>query len=125
MSLLGNLLWIVLGGGILICLEYLVSGLLLCLTIIGIPFGVQCLKLAFLGLVPFGKEVVDKESYTGCLAIGMNILWILLGGIWIALTHVIFAVLCAITIIGLPFAKQHIKLASLALTPFGKAIVSN
>ncbi len=125
MSLLGNLLWIVLGGGILICLEYLVSGLLLCLTIIGIPFGVQCLKLAFLGLVPFGKEVVDKESYTGCLAIGMNILWILLGGIWIALTHVIFAILCAITIIGLPFAKQHIKLASLALTPFGRSIVSN
>ncbi len=125
MSLLGNLLWIILGGGLLICLEYLVSGLLLCLTIIGIPFGVQCLKLAFLGLVPFGKEVVDKESYTGCLAIGMNILWILLGGIWITLTHVIFAVLCAITIIGLPFAKQHIKLASLALTPFGRSIVSN
>ncbi len=125
MSLLGNLLWIILGGGLLICLEYLVSGLLLCLTIIGIPFGVQCLKLAFLGLVPFGKEVVDRESYTGCLAIGMNILWILLGGIWIALTHVIFAVLCAITIIGLPFAKQHIKLASLALTPFGRSIVSN
>ncbi len=125
MSVLGNLLWIILGGGILICLEYLVSGLLLCLTIIGIPLGVQCFKLAFLGLVPFGKEVVDKESYTGGLAIVMNILWILLGGIWIALTHVIFAVLCAITIIGLPFAKQHIKLASLALTPFGKAIVSN
>ena len=123
MSVLGNILWIVLGGGILICLEYLISGLLLCLTIIGIPFGVQCLKLAFLGLVPFGKEVVDKESYTGCLAIGMNILWILLGGIWIALTHVIFAVLCAITIIGLPFAKQHIKLASLALTPFGRSVV--
>ncbi len=122
MSVLGNILWIILGGGILICLEYLVSGLLLCLTIIGIPFGVQCLKLAFLGLVPFGKEVVDKESYTGCLAVGMNILWILLGGIWIALTHLIFAVLCAITIIGLPFAKQHIKLASLALTPFGKTI---
>ena len=124
MSILGNILWIVLGGGILICLEYLISGLLLCLTIIGIPFGVQCIKLAFLGLVPFGKEVVDKESYTGCLAVFMNILWILLGGIWIALTHVIFAVLCAITIIGLPFAKQHIKLAALALTPFGRTIVN-
>ena len=122
--MLGNILWIILGGGILICLEYLISGLLLCLTIIGIPFGVQCLKLAFLGLVPFGKDVVDKESYTGCLAVFMNVLWILLGGIWIALTHIIFAVLCAITIIGLPFAKQHIKLASLALTPFGRAVVT-
>ena len=109
----------------MICLEYLISGLLLCLTIIGIPFGVQCFKLAFLGLVPFGKDVVDRESYTGCLAIGMNILWILLGGIWIALTHVVFAVLCAITIIGLPFAKQHIKLASLAITPFGRTVVNS
>lgn len=125
MSILGNILWIILGGGILICLEYLISGLLLCLTIIGIPFGVQCFKLAFLGLVPFGKDVVDRESYTGCLAIGMNILWILLGGIWIALTHVVFAVLCAITIIGLPFAKQHIKLASLAITPFGRTVVNS
>lgn len=125
MSILGNILWIILGGGILICLEYIISGLLLCLTIIGIPFGVQCIKLAFLGLVPFGKEIVDKESYTGCLSVFMNVLWILLGGIWIALTHVIFAVLCAITIIGLPFAKQHIKLAALALTPFGRAIVTS
>jgi uncharacterized membrane protein YccF (DUF307 family) len=123
MSLLGNILWIILGGGIFIFLEYLVGGLILCLTIIGIPFGIQCLKLSILGLVPFGKEVVDKESYTGCLAVVMNILWILLGGIWIALTHVIFAFLCAITIIGLPFAKQHIKLASLALTPFGKSAI--
>ena len=120
MSVLGNILWIVLGGGILICLEYLISGLLLCLTIIGIPFGIQCLKLAFLGLLPFGKEVVAKESYTV-----MNILWMLYGGIWIALTHVVFAIPCAITIIGLPFAKQHIKLASLALTPFGKTIITS
>jgi len=125
MSILGNILWIILGGGIFIFLEYLISGFMLCLTIVGIPFGVQCLKLSFLGLVPFGKEVVARESYTGCLSIFMNILWILLGGIWIALTHVIFAILCAITIIGLPFAKQHIKLASLALTPFGKAIVTS
>ena len=125
MSILGNILWIILGGGIFIFLEYLISGFVLCLTIIGIPFGVQCLKLSFLGLVPFGKEVVDKESYTGCLAVFMNVLWILLGGVWITLTHIIFAVLCAITIIGLPFAKQHIKLASLALTPFGRAIVTS
>lgn len=122
MSVLGNILWILIGGGIFIFLEYLIGGLTLCVTIVGIPFGVQCLKLSILGLVPFGKEIVSKESYTGCLAVGMNILWILFGGIWIAITHVIFAVLCGITIVGLPFAKQHIKLASLSLTPFGKAI---
>ena len=123
MSILGNILWIIFGGGIVIFFEYLFEGLILCLTIIGIPFGIQCFKLSVLGLVPFGKEVVTTESYNGCLSVVMNILWILIGGIWIALTHVLFAVLCAITIIGLPFAKQHIKLAALAFTPFGKSVV--
>jgi uncharacterized membrane protein YccF (DUF307 family) len=122
MSLLGNILWILLGGGILLFLEYLLGGLLLCVTIIGIPFGIQCIKLALLALLPFGKEVVAEKSHAGCLAIVMNVLWILLGGIWITLTHILFGVLCAITIIGIPFAKQHVKLAALALTPFGKSV---
>ena len=121
MSILGNILWILLGG-LIIFFEYLVACALLCLTIIGIPFGIQVLKLSFLALVPFGKKVVPKESYSGCLNIVMNIVWIIIGGIWISLTHLVFALLCAITIIGLPFAKQHIKLASLALTPFGKEV---
>lgn len=122
MSLLGNILWILLGGGILLFLEYLLGGILLCLTILGIPFGVQCIKLAFLALLPFGKEVVAGPSHSGCLAIVMNVLWILLGGIWITLTHLLFGLLCAITIIGIPFAKQHLKLAALALAPFGKQV---
>ena len=119
MSLLGNLLWILLGGGIVLFIEYLIGGLLLCLTIIGIPFGVQCMKLSFLALLPFGKEVTQTKASSGCLSILMNILWIIFGGFWLALTHLIFGILCAITIIGLPFAKQHIKLAALSLTPFG------
>jgi uncharacterized membrane protein YccF (DUF307 family) len=122
MAFLGNILWIILGGGIILFLEYLVSGLLLCLTIVGIPFGVQCIKLSLLALVPFGKEVRNSDQATGCLATVMNIIWILIGGVWIALTHLVFAVLCAITIIGLPFAKQHMKLAALALMPFGKFV---
>lgn len=121
MSILGNILWIILGG-LIIFFEYLVGGLILCLTIVGIPFGLQAFKLSLLALMPFGKKVVPKESYTGCLNIVMNIIWILVGGIWIAATHLIFALLCAITIIGIPFAAQHVKLASLALTPFGKEI---
>ena len=122
MSLLGNILWIVLGGGIILFLEYLIAGLLLCVTIIGIPFGFQCIKISLLALIPFGRKIVEDEKGTGCLSTVMNVLWILIGGIWIALTHLIFAVLCAITIIGLPFAKQHLKLAGLALMPFGKVI---
>ena len=122
MSLLGNILWIVLGGGIFIFFEYLVGGVILCLTIVGIPFGMQCIKLSVLGLMPFGRKIQYNRTAHGCLATLMNILWILCGGIWIALTHFVFGLLCAITIIGIPFAKQHFKLASLAFTPFGKSV---
>ena len=122
MSTIGNLLWIILGGGIFLLLEYLVGGVLLCLTIIGIPFGLQCFKLAFAALLPFGKEITDRKGSSGCLSLVMNIFWILFGGIWIALTHLVFAVLCAITIIGIPFAVQHLKLLSLSFTPFGKEV---
>jgi len=123
MSFIGNILWIVLGGGIFICIEYLIGGLLLCLTIIGIPFGIQCWKLAGLALAPFGKQITHKRSAGGCLGSAMNLIWLVfLGGIVIAATHVLFAVLCAVTIIGIPFARQHVKLAALALTPFGLEI---
>ncbi|ACY47305.1 YccF domain-containing protein [Rhodothermus marinus] len=122
MRLLGNLLWLVLGG-LLVALEYALAGLLLCLTLIGIPFGLQCFKLALLALFPFGHTVREKPPATGCLALAMNVLWLLLGGVWIALTHLAAALVCAITIIGIPFALQHLKLARLALTPFGYEIV--
>ena len=122
MRILGNIIWLVFGG-IFIFLEYLISSVLLMITIIGIPFGLQTLKLAFLALWPFGKEVRSVDTGTGCLSLIMNILWILLGGIWICISHVFWGVLLGITIIGIPFAKQHFKLAGLALTPFGKEIV--
>jgi uncharacterized membrane protein YccF (DUF307 family) len=119
MSAIGNILWVVLGGGFFLFFEYLLGGLILCLTIIGIPFGVQCIKLSLLALLPFGKEITHTKSGAGCLSIIMNIIWIPIGGIPLALTHLLFGILCAITIIGIPFAKQHLKLAALSLTPFG------
>ncbi|HEU4364206.1 MAG TPA: YccF domain-containing protein [Candidatus Krumholzibacteria bacterium] len=122
MSALGNLLWIVLGGGTLLFIEYVVGGLLLCLTFIGIPFGVQCFKLAMLALLPFGRSVDGTPAASGGLSVFMNILWFFAGGIWLVLTHLVFGLLCAITIVGIPFAKQHGKLAALALTPFGHTI---
>lgn len=121
MNVLLNILWIVLGGW-LVCLEYLVSSLLLMITIIGIPFGVQTIKLAMLGLYPFGCTIKTEPSNGGCLTIIMNLIWVLCGGVWIALTHVVLGVLLCITIIGIPFGRQHFKLATLALTPFGKSI---
>jgi len=122
MSSLGNVLWIFLGGGIFFMPLYFVAAIVNCLTIIGIPFGIQIFKLGVLSFLPFGKEVVPAESKSGCLSVFMNIFWIIFGGIEIAALHVLCALIYAITIIGIPFAKQHIKLAGLALTPFGKEI---
>jgi len=122
MKILGNLIWLIFGG-IFIALQYFVSSILLMITIIGIPFGIQTLKLGVLALWPFGSEIRNTETADGCLSTIMNIVWILIGGIWIALSHLFFGILFAITIIGIPFAKQHFKLAGLALTPFGKEII--
>ena len=121
MNTIGNIIWF-LFGGFLVALEYLISSILMMLTIVGIPFGFQTLKLAGLALWPFNKEVISTPAAEGCLSLIMNVLWIFLGGIWICITHLIFALLFTITIIGIPFAKQHAKLATLALTPFGKDI---
>ena len=122
MSLLMNILWLVLGG-VVTAVEYIVASVGMMITIIGIPFGIQTLKIGILCLCPFGKRVEASPQSGGCLSLIMNILWIVMGGIWISLTHFGFGILLCITIIGIPFAKQHFKLAGLALTPFGKQIV--
>ncbi len=121
MNILGNIIWIVFGG-LIIFIMYVISSILLCLTIIGIPFGIQTLKLSMLALVPFGKDIVYKSNEPGCLSTIMNIIWILIGGLWISITHFVFGLILSITIIGIPFALQHFKLGMLALTPFGKEI---
>lgn len=122
MSILMNILWILLGG-LLTAIEYVIASFGMMITIIGIPFGLQTLKLALLALCPFGKRIETTPQAGGCLSILMNILWILLGGIWISLSHLVFGIVLCITIIGIPFGRQHFKLAGLALTPFGKNIV--
>ena len=122
MKILGNILWLIFGG-VIVALEYFISSFILIITIIGIPFGVQTMKLGILALWPFGKTTVQSERSSGCLYIIFNILWILIGGIWIALSHFIFGIILYITIIGIPFGNQHFKLASLALTPFGRDII--
>ena len=118
MSLLGNLVFFVFGG-FLIFLGYVLGGLILCITIIGIPFGLMCFRLAGGVLAPFGREVVDTEPPGGAVAIIMNIIWIILPGLELAIMHLLLALLFAITIIGLPIAAQHMKLVPLALLPFG------
>lgn len=122
MKMIGNIIWLVFGG-IVISIEYAVSSFGMMITVIGIPFGFQTLKLASLALWPFGRDTRRREETSGCLYTIMNILWILIGGIWIFLTHIAFGILLSITIIGIPFALQHFKLAGLAFTPFGRDII--
>lgn len=109
----------------MIALEYFIAGLLLCITIVGIPFGFQAMKLGVLALWPFGYRCVPAAHYSGCLSVLMNIIWIFIGGIWITLTHLAWGILLCITIIGIPFGRQHFKLMYLAFTPFGQDIVPN
>ena len=119
MSLLGNLVWLIFGGFIA-GLGYILGGLLLCLTIIGIPFGIQSIKLGIATFAPFGKEVVELPEANSCLRVVFNVLWLVLFGWEIALAHLVNAAILAITLIGIPFAIQHIKLIPLALLPFGR-----
>ena len=100
-----------------------IAGLILMITIIGIPFGLQSMKLGVLAIWPFGTKVKWKPSQPGCLSIFMNVLWFFVGGIWIWLTHVFYGLIFCITIIGIPFGKMHFRLAKLALSPFGKELV--
>lgn len=122
MRILGNIIWLIFGDFELF-LEYIFAGLVLCCTIIGIPFGLQAFKLGILALWPFGQTIEYMNYAPGCLSTVMNLLWLIIGGIWIALTHLLFGILLGITIIGIPWAKQHFKMMSLALTPFGRKLV--
>lgn len=123
MRLIGNLIWIIFGG-FFVFLEYIIGGIALCLTIVGIPFGLQCFKIGIASLAPFGLKIIDKGSgaESGCLYTVLNIIWILFGGFWIAVTHLIFGCLFYVTIIGIPFGRQHFKLMPLCLMPFSKRL---
>ena len=122
MNFIGNILWLLLGG-LIVAAYYFIVGLLFCITIIGAPFGYQLIKMAGFALWPFGREVRSASNDGGCLSIFMNVLWIVLGGIEIALIHVTFGIALCCTIIGIPFGVQHFKMAILAVVPFGKEIV--
>ncbi|MDE6126600.1 MAG: YccF domain-containing protein [Muribaculaceae bacterium] len=121
MNLILNIIWAVFGG-VMIAVEYAVSSVLMMLTIIGIPFGLQTLKLAVVALWPFGTSIDNSGWPSGCLAGVMNVIWWFVGGVPIAVTHLLWGLLFCVTIVGIPFGLQHFKLMRLALLPFGKNI---
>ena len=115
MSFIGNLIWFLLGG-LILGLGWIIAGILWCITIIGIPLGIQCFKIAGVAMFPFGRSVTYNG---GAMSLILNILWSCISGVELALTHLIIGVLFCITIVGIPFGKQHFKLAQVALLPFG------
>ena len=119
MRILLNILWIVFGG-FLSALGWLITGLLYCVTVIGIPVGIQCFKLASISLNPFGKEIVYESN--GPFSFLVNVIWIIFGGIEMAIGNFLLGVLLCITIIGIPFGKQFFKIAGLSLRPFGAVV---
>ena len=121
MSLLGNLIWLIFGG-LISGLGWIIAGLGLCITIVGIPFGLQAMKVGVATLAPFGKEVRELPHANSLLRIVFNLIWIVLFGWELAIAHLVWAIVLGITIIGLPFAKQHIKLIPIALMPFGREL---
>src|SRR6478672_2241619 len=121
MSLLGNILWLIFGG-FLSALGYIVAGLLLCLTLVGIPFGLMSIRIGVATFAPFGKEVVELPNGNSVLKIVFNLIWLVLFGWEIALAHLTLALILCVTIIGIPFGIQHFKLIPLALFPFGREL---
>ena len=120
LNLLGNILWVILGG-LETAMGWAVGGIILCITIIGIPFGLQCIKMAGFVVWPFGKEV--KRDQGGAGRFILNLLWVIIIGLVLAISHIIMGIVFAITIIGIPFAKQHFKMVAIAFAPFGTTIV--
>ena len=121
MRIIGNLLWL-LFGGLKAAIVYFTGSLVLACTIIGIPFAIQTFKIGLLCLWPFGSTVKKTDSPTGCIRIPMNLFWLIFGGLWACLIHLFFGFILCITIIGIPWGKQHFKMAGLSLAPFGKDV---
>ena len=117
MSVFGNIIWLIFGG-FFAGLGYILGGLVLCITIVGIPFGLQAIQLGVATMAPFGKEVKPNERAGGLLSLVFDVIWLLVAGWEIAIAHLIGGIILAVTIVGLPFARQHFKLIPVALFPF-------
>ncbi|MFQ6404335.1 YccF domain-containing protein [Methylophilus sp. 'Pure River'] len=130
MRAIGNLLWFIFGG-FLMGLAWWLFGILAFVTIIGIPWGKACFVIGQFTFLPFGREAISRKDLnqkddigTGLLGLLGNIIWFIFAGAWLAIGHIVSALACFITIIGIPFGIQHLKLAVLALAPIGKTIVT-
>ena len=118
MRILGNIIWIILGG-LLSALGWIIVGALWCITIIGLPVGLQCFKMASISLNPFGKDIRYEG---GAVSLLLNIIWLFAGGLELAFANAVFGLLLCITVVGIPFGMKFFKIAKLALFPFGAVV---
>lgn len=130
MSIIGNLIWFIFGGFIM-GLGWWLTGLICAFTVVGIPWAKACFVIGQFAFLPFGKDAVSRQELSGKNDIGTgtlgtlgNIIWFIFAGIWLAIGHLLSALFCFVTIIGIPFGLQHLKLAGIALAPIGKTIVT-
>ncbi len=126
MRLLGNVLWFVFGGGLIAGLSWLLWGVVLALTVVGIPFAFAAFRIAGFAFWPFGRELVDARVVGEDRILGTalaNFLWVVLAGIWLTIGHVVVGVALCLTLIGIPFGLAHFKLASVSFAPLGKRVV--
>ena len=121
LALIGNILWFLLGG-LWMGLEWLIMGLLFCLTIVGIPYGVACFRIAQFAFFPFGKTVVPSENAGACTFL-LNLIWIIFAGLWLWISAVITGLFFCLTIIGIPFGIACFRIAKVSFAPLGKKVV--
>jgi uncharacterized membrane protein YccF (DUF307 family) len=127
MALVLNIIWFIFGGGLIAGLLWVLTGVILIITIVGIPFGYAAFRIAGFAAFPFGKQLVDARIIGEDRVMGTslaNVLWIVIAGIWLALSHVIAGISLCLTIIGIPFGFAHFRLAGVCFAPLGKRAVS-
>lgn len=128
MKFIGNLLWLVFGGGLVAWFLWVLGGIILCCTIVGIPFGVAAFRIAKFALLPFGKELVDNRVMGGKRVCGtgfLNFLWVIVAGLWLAIAHACVGISYCCTIVGIPWGLAHLKLAKVSFAPLGKEVVTD
>ncbi len=124
MNFIGTIIWWIFGG-LEAAIGYFTGSIAMACTIIGIPFALQTFKIGLMCLFPFGSTIRSTKSPTGCIRIPLNLIWFICGGLYACIIHVLFGILLYITLIGIPFGKQHFKLAKISLAPFGKEVDLN
>jgi len=127
MALIGNILWFVFGGGILAWFLWILAGIVLAISIVGLPFSFAAFRIARFAAFPFGKQLVDVRDLGESQITGTgiaNVLWVIFAGVWLFISHAVAGVACCLSLVGIPFGLAHFKLAKVSFAPLGRRVVA-